>query len=120
VFLNEVLPENIPANKHYQHIRTKGAFIEDVMQGIKEAPMSIRLTPHILSVIDWSNPLNDPLRRQFIPMKSTYMPDHPKLGLDSLHEAADSPVTGLVHRYPDKVLFLGKFIRYSIPRVYTR
>ncbi|PSS22823.1 hypothetical protein M430DRAFT_135122 [Amorphotheca resinae ATCC 22711] len=120
VFLNEVLPENIPANKHYQHIRTKGAFIEDVMQGIKEAPMSIRLTPHILSVIDWSNPLNDPLRRQFIPMKSTYMPDHPKLGLDSLHEAADSPVTGLVHRYPDKVLFLATSVCGLYCRFCTR
>lgn len=69
--------------------------------------MSIRLTPHILSVIDWTNPLEDPLRRQFIPMKSTFVPDHPKLTLDSLHEKEDSPAPGLVHRYPEKVLFLG-------------
>lgn len=34
------------------------------------------------------------------------LPDHPKLTLDSLHEDADSPVSGLVHRYPDKALFL--------------
>src|SRR5687768_13015557 len=34
------------------------------------------------------------------------LPDHPKLGLDSLGEQADSPVSGLTHRYPDKVLFL--------------
>lgn len=34
------------------------------------------------------------------------VPDHPKLTLDSLHEEADSPVKGLVHRYPDKALFL--------------
>lgn len=37
------------------------------------------------------------------------IPDHPKLTLDSLHETADSPVPGLVHRYPDKALFLGQF-----------
>lgn len=36
-------------------------------------------------------------------------PDHPKLTLDSLEETADSPVKGLVHRYPDKALFLRKF-----------
>jgi len=36
------------------------------------------------------------------------LPDHPKLTLDSLHETADSPVDGLVHRYPDKALFLRK------------
>jgi len=102
----------MPVSEHYQHIRTREAFIGDVTQGIKEAPMSIRLTPHILSVIDWSNPIEDPLRRQFIPMKSTFIPDHPRLTLDSLHETDDSPVPSLVHRYPDKVLFLGKI---SIP-----
>jgi lysine 2,3-aminomutase len=70
--------------------------------------MSIRLTPHILSVIDWANPFEDPIRRQFLPMKSSVVPDHPKLTLDSLGETVDSPVEGLVHRYPDKALFLGR------------
>lgn len=72
--------------------------------------MAIRLTPHVLSVANWSNPLEDPIRRQFIPLKSSIRPDHPALSLDSLHETEDSPVPGLVHRYPDKVLFLGKII----------
>ena len=69
--------------------------------------MAVRLTPHILSVADWSNPLQDPIRRQFVPLKSTLIRDHSALSLDSLHETQDSPVEGLVHRYPDKVLFLG-------------
>lgn len=73
--------------------------------------MAIRLTPHILSVINWSNPLGDRIRRQYIPLKSSILPDHPKLALDSLHEAQHSPVRGLVHRYPDKVLFLGKYAK---------
>jgi lysine 2,3-aminomutase len=106
-FLNEVLPNDIPISEGFEHIRTKEDFIQDVVRGIKTAPMSIRLTPHILSVIDWTNPINDPLRRQFIPMKSMQLADHPKLTLDSLHEADDSPVQGLVHRYVDKVLLLG-------------
>lgn len=72
------------------------------------APMATRLTPHILSLIDWSSPLSDPLRRQFIPTKSSLLDDHPKVSLDSLNELGDSPVPGLVHRYPDKALFLGK------------
>jgi lysine 2,3-aminomutase len=38
------------------------------------------------------------------------LPDHEKLALDSLNEAADSPVSGLVHRYPDKALFLRESI----------
>ena len=37
------------------------------------------------------------------------VPDHPKLSLDSLHEKDDSPVKGLVHRYPDRALFLREF-----------
>jgi lysine 2,3-aminomutase len=46
------------------------------------------------------------LRRQFVPVASRLLPDHPKLTLDSLHEQADAPVPGLTHRYPDKALFL--------------
>jgi len=106
-FLREALPENIPQNEEHQHIRTRDDFIKDVMDGIDRAPMSIRIPPHIVSSIDWTKPLEDPLRRQFIPMMSGFQPDHPKLTLDSLHEAEDSPVEGLVHRYHDKCLFLG-------------
>ncbi|KUJ08537.1 kama family protein [Mollisia scopiformis] len=105
-FLKEELPEKMPDTPEYEHTRTRDAFLEDVIRGIDLAPMSIRLTPHILASINWNDPLNDPLSRQFIPKKSTFQPDHPKLELDSLHESDDSPVEGLVHRYTDKCLFL--------------
>jgi lysine 2,3-aminomutase len=82
------------------------AFYDDVAEGFKRAPMSIRVSPYLLSLIDWSDPYNDPLRRQFVPVASRLLPDHPKLTLDSLHEQADAPVPGLTHRYPDKALFL--------------
>ena len=39
-------------------------------------------------------------------MSSQLEPDHPLLTLDSLQEQSDAPVSGLTHRYPDKVLFL--------------
>jgi lysine 2,3-aminomutase len=84
--------------------------MRDVLDGIDMAPMAIRLTPHILSVINWENGLEDPIRKQFIPMKASALPDHSMLTLDSLHEEEDSPVKGLVHRYPDKALFLGKLL----------
>ena len=82
------------------------AFIEDAEQGFKRAPMSVRVSPYLLSLIDWSDPYSDPLRTQFIPVASRLLPDHPKLDLDSLHEQEDAPVPGLTHRYPDKALFL--------------
>lgn len=82
------------------------AFYDDVTEGFRRAPMSIRVSPYLLSLIDWADPYNDPLRRQFVPVSSRLLPDHPKLTLDSLHEQADAPVPGLTHRYPDKALFL--------------
>ena len=81
-------------------------FYDDVAGGFRHAPMSIRVSPYLLSLIDWSDAYNDPLRRQFVPVASRLLPDHPKLTLDSLHEQADAPVAGLTHRYPDKALFL--------------
>jgi lysine 2,3-aminomutase len=82
------------------------AFVDDASRGFSRAPMSVRVSPYLLSLIDWTRPYEDPLRRQFIPLASRLLPDHPKLGLDSLHERADSPVDGLTHRYVDKALFL--------------
>lgn len=81
-------------------------FLEDAEQGFKIAPMAVRVSPYMLSLIDWDDPYRDPLRLQFIPVASTRLPDHPKLTLDSLGEQADAPVPGLTHRYPDKALFL--------------
>jgi lysine 2,3-aminomutase len=68
--------------------------------------MNVRITPYLLALVDWKNPYDDPIRTQFLPVASTRRPDHPRLTLDSLHEQDDSPVPGLVHRYPDKALFL--------------
>jgi lysine 2,3-aminomutase len=82
------------------------SFYDDVVEGFRRAPMSIRVSPYLLSLIDWQNPYVDPLRRQFVPVASRLLPDHPRLTLDSLHEQADAPVPGLTHRYPDKALFL--------------
>jgi lysine 2,3-aminomutase len=81
-------------------------FVEDLENGMKRAPMSVRVSPYIVALIDWEHPYDDPLRTQFFPLASRLLPDHPKLGLDSLHEQADAPVPGLTHRYVDKALFL--------------
>jgi lysine 2,3-aminomutase len=81
-------------------------FIRDAQRGFERAPMSVRVSPYLLSLIDWKHPYEDPLRLQFVPVLSRLLPDHPKLDLDSLHERADMPVPGLTHRYVDKALFL--------------
>jgi lysine 2,3-aminomutase len=81
-------------------------FVRDAENGFQHAPMPVRVSPYLLSLIDWSNPYEDPIRIQFIPLLSRRKPDHPKVDLDPLHERQDMPVPGLSHRYPDKVLFL--------------
>ncbi|MGA9943990.1 MAG: hypothetical protein WBP75_03045, partial [Candidatus Cybelea sp.] len=81
-------------------------FYRDAEAGFHQAPMAVRVSPYAISLIDWNDPIDDPIRRQFIPLASTALPDHPRLTLDSLHEQEDSPVPGLVHRYVDKALFL--------------
>jgi lysine 2,3-aminomutase len=88
------------------HGLVEPAFIDDARAGFERAPMAVRVSPYLLASIDWSNPYADPIRRQFIPLASTALPDHPRLTLDSLHEQEDSPVRGLTHRYADKALFL--------------
>jgi lysine 2,3-aminomutase len=82
------------------------AFFKDAEEGFRHAPMSVRVSPYLLSLVDWSQPYEDPLRIQFIPVASRHLPDHPKLDLDSLHERVHMPVPGLTHRYSDKALFL--------------
>jgi lysine 2,3-aminomutase len=93
--LVETIQELVPAG-----------FVADLEGGMKRAPMSVRVSPYIVALIDWEHPYKDPLRTQFFPLASHLKPDHPKLGLDSLHEQADAPVPGLTHRYADKALFL--------------
>lgn len=66
--------------------------------------LRMAITPYYLSLIDPTDP-HDPIRRQAIP---TALELHQAAAdqLDPLHEDADSPVAGLTHRYPDRVLLL--------------
>lgn len=86
--------------------RISDKIIEDMHAGQKVTPMNIRITPYVFSLINWENAENDPLRKQFLPLGSQFLPDHPMHMADSLSEDVDSPVPMLTHRYPDKVLFL--------------
>ncbi len=62
-------------------------------------------TPYYLSLIDNDDYINDPVYKQAVP-------DIQELNLtncdmsDPLHEDHDSPVPGITHRYPDRVLLL--------------
>jgi lysine 2,3-aminomutase len=67
-------------------------------------PLPIGLTPYYMSLIDADNPAQ-PLRRTVIPTLAEYA-RVPGEQDDPLGEDGTSPVPGLVHRYPDRVLLL--------------
>ena len=64
----------------------------------------VDITPYFLSLIDPDDP-NDPIRRQVIPTDCEHEAFTAMME-DSLAEDRHSPVPGLVHRYPDRVLML--------------
>src|SRR6266536_2542004 len=64
----------------------------------------VDITPYFISLIDPNDP-DDPIRKQVIPL-SEEMQSFTAMMEDSLAEDRHSPVPGLVHRYPDRVLML--------------
>ena len=44
------------------------AFYRDVEEGLFRSPMSLRISPYLMSLIDWTQPDTDPLRIQFLPL----------------------------------------------------
>ncbi len=69
---------------------------------MKKFPMSI--TPYYLSLIDRNDFRNDPVFRQAFPDPKELQIDKCDM-TDPLSEDKDSPVPGITHRYPDRVLF---------------
>jgi lysine 2,3-aminomutase len=67
-------------------------------------PLPFAITPYYLSLIDPDN-AEQPLRRTMIPVTDEYL-RAPGEAEDPLAEDKDSPVPCIVHRYPDRVLFL--------------
>ncbi|MDZ7373361.1 MAG: KamA family radical SAM protein [candidate division KSB1 bacterium] len=64
----------------------------------------MRVVPYYLSLIDWGDP-RDPLRLQALPAAEELVID-PRLVRDPLEEERHSPLPGVVHRYPDRVLLI--------------
>ncbi len=74
----------------------------DVAKAVKHSKFQV--TPYFLSLVDEKNP-ECPIRMQCVPRLAELEPGLGDLA-DPLAEDADMPVPRLVHRYPDRVLFL--------------
>jgi lysine 2,3-aminomutase len=66
--------------------------------------LALAITPYFFNLIDRYDP-DCPIRKQLIPRSGEMVVSEGEM-LDSLGEDQHSPVPGLVHRYPDRVLFL--------------
>lgn len=90
---------------------------DDEVEGLEIAKnkLMVSITPHFFNLID---PLdfNCPIRKQVIPTKSEGVISGVE-NSDPVGEEDSMPIPGLVHRYPDRVLFLvtdrcGSYCRY--------
>ena len=75
---------------------------ENIRKTIEKFPMAI--TPYYLSLIDIDNYKNDPIFKQAVASENELIIDDYDM-TDPLAEDKDSPVEGITHRYPDRVLF---------------
>ncbi|MBC7820372.1 MAG: hypothetical protein IAG10_26100, partial [Planctomycetaceae bacterium] len=66
--------------------------------------LPVGITPYYASLMDPDDPLGA-IRKTMVPTHTEFTTTPGEEG-DPLGEDADSPVPGLVHRYPDRVLFL--------------
>ncbi|WP_029582847.1 lysine-2,3-aminomutase-like protein [Bradyrhizobium sp. URHD0069] len=67
------------------------------------ARYAVAVTSHIAELIDPHDP-DDPIARQFIPSAEELL-TQPEENADPIGDHSHSPVAGIVHRYPDRVLF---------------
>src|ERR1700712_1784039 len=66
------------------------------------AQYAVALPPTLAHLIDRNDP-GDPIARQFVP-HTAELDSRPNELLDPIGDDAHSPVEGIVHRYPDRVL----------------
>ncbi|MBS3825411.1 lysine 2,3-aminomutase [Candidatus Bipolaricaulota bacterium] len=75
---------------------------ENISNSLNELRMAI--TPYFATLMDPSD-RSCPIRRRAVPT-GMELEKKPEDILDPLHEDEDSPVPGITHRYPDRILFL--------------
>ena len=76
------------------------------IEGIKRSDgrLAMSITPYWASLMDATD-ADCPFRRQAVPLAAEFK-KYPHEMVDPCAEDRDSPVPGLVHRYPDRVLFI--------------
>jgi lysine 2,3-aminomutase len=97
--LNPIRPIRTPAEL------TDAGFVDPGrLAGIERVAerYAVAISPAMAALIDRADP-NDPIARQFVP-EAAELNVTPEERADPIGDLAHSPVEGIVHRYPDRVL----------------
>jgi len=98
----------MPANS--KTLRSSSALVEaqlikparlDALQNVASR-YAVAITPALVDLIDTADP-HDPIALQFVPDERE-LETRPEETADPIGDEAHSPVPGVVHRYPDRVL----------------
>lgn len=88
--------------KSVADLRAYGLAGEDTELEAVAAKYAVAITPAVAALIDPNNP-DDPMARQFVPTVAELVTTADERD-DPIGDLSHSPVEGIVHRYPDRVL----------------
>jgi lysine 2,3-aminomutase len=97
-------------NKYIRTLRTAGQIVDEGFAPSNEraalenvtARYAVALPPTLAALIDRDDP-RDPIARQFVP-DAAELNAQPQEFVDPIGDDVHSPLEGVVHRYPDRVL----------------
>jgi lysine 2,3-aminomutase len=89
-----------------QELVTQGLVPPDHLEAISQAAetLPVAITGQMAGLIE-ADDRNDPIARQFVPDPRENIAGEAELG-DPIGDQSHSPVPGIVHRYPDRVLLM--------------
>src|SRR5215217_2982583 len=90
--------------RHLSDLEEAGLTLAETRAALEKiaAQYAVAITPAMAKLIDRADP-NDPMARQFVP-NAAELETRPEERADPIGDDAHSPVEGVVHRYPDRVL----------------
>jgi lysine 2,3-aminomutase len=96
-------PAAMPTLRSLEALESEGLLSPDPRLQEAAQSMAIAITPEMVALIDRARLADDPIARQFVPSgaETELAPDELA---DPIGDEARSPVKGIVHRYPDRVL----------------
>src|SRR5438105_15755088 len=90
--------------RHLSELETAGLTPAEKRAALEKvaAQYAVAITPAMAELIDRADP-NDPMARQFVP-DAAELETRREERADPIGDDAHSPIEGVVHRYPDRVL----------------